>query len=131
MIEDTTILNEYEERAQSFLIDTDTIFTIEFVDESCPPWEDDTKHIHGNKYRFTLTRGSRSYSADFWNSYADAMKDEIKHEERADYTMMKSKVKRLIKKAHTVLPSAYDVLACLDGFPRLILSIDIFFPCVG
>ena len=84
---------------------------IEYVDEACPPWEGATKHIHGNHYRFMLRRGDREYTSDFWNSYKDAMKEEIKRSEMFDPGWKTAGLKR---KAKNVMPTAYDVLACLD-----------------
>ena len=106
----TTTMTEYDEMAHRFLVDTGTEFSIEYVDDACPRWCDD-KHIHGNRYKFTLKRGNREYSNDFWNSYKDALKAEITKSERFDASYQ---VYRLKRKAKKVMPTAYDVLTCLE-----------------
>lgn len=81
-------MSKYDEQAAEFLRKTNTSLDIKFVGAECPLWENG-KHIHGDKYLVTLTRGSRSYAFDFWNSFADKQKG--------------------------VKPCAYNVLACIDG----------------
>ena len=92
-------MSKYDEQAAEFLRKTDTTLEIKQVSRffvgrkqtdfsTCPPWDDD-KHSHGDKYLVRLTRGSRSYSFDFWNSKADKDKG--------------------------IKPCVYDVLACIDS----------------
>lgn len=110
-------VNEYDEQAAKFLLDTGSGFMIEYVDEACPRWEHDDKHIHGNHYKFTLTNGARSYTGDFWNSYADALKGGIKLAKLEDLGhIFKYHEMKATEKSHAVKPSVYDVLTSLQSY---------------
>lgn len=71
--------NEYLDKAKGFLKRFDLSCTARRADDRCPAWCDG-KHIHGNHYRVTISRGggwpasgcgSGSISFDFWNSHHD------------------------------------------------------------
>jgi len=80
-------VSKYDEQAAEFLYKTGTTVEINRVTNTCPPWGD-KKHIHGDKYLVKLTRGSRTYQFDYWNSLHD--------------------------KENKIKPCSYDVLSCLD-----------------
>jgi len=80
-------MSKCDEQAAEFLRKTGTTVNISRATNACPPW-DDEKHIHGYKFLVKLTRGERTYSFDYWNSFNDKQ-DKIK-------------------------PCHYDVLSCLD-----------------
>lgn len=68
-------MSDYEARAQAFLRTNRIGFAVKYLDSACPPFCDDSKHIHGDRYRVTLTREAdqrRSISFEFWNSYNDS-----------------------------------------------------------
>lgn len=79
---------EYDTNAKSFLKKWNVRFSVHFVDNSCPPFCDG-KHIHGDKYRVTLSRDGRKIQFCFWNSLNDSQ----------------------ARKS----PSEYDVLACASS----------------
>lgn len=80
---------DYEAQAQRFLDKFNLTLKAAFKGDKCPPW-DDSKHIHGDRYRVTIKRQNRqSISFDFWNSLSD-----------------KQDGKR---------PTAYDVLSCIGS----------------
>ena len=95
--------NEYEAQAERFLKKFDLIIMVAFKGDKCPPW-DDSKHIHGDRYRITIKRARllewkeaitknhptrKAISFDFWNSLRD-------HEEGDR-------------------PTSYDILACISS----------------
>lgn len=82
-------MSAYEAQANKFLTDHGITLKAAYIGCKCPRWCDDTKHVHGAKYRITLKRSGKSISFDFWNSYDDMRKGRD--------------------------PSAYDVLACISS----------------
>lgn len=84
-------MSEYTEQAEKFLTDNNLNFRATLAsNQTCPPW-DDEKHVHGDKYRITISRKGEPgrLAFDFWDSF-DAMQ---KGEE----------------------PSAYDALTCVSS----------------
>lgn len=81
-------MNEYDEQAEKFLKETETIFKAEFL-KFGRHFEDDTESR--DIYKITLIRGERVYKFNFGQSVANSRR-----------------IKRII-------PSAYDVLACLTS----------------
>ena len=80
---------EYQTNAEQFLERYGIRFAVAFVDTSCPPFCNDSKHIHGQKYRVTLIRKGLHIQFHFWNSWNDAQSNRP--------------------------PSEYDVLACASS----------------
>ena len=116
--------NEYEDQAKKFLDDTSTTLSVEYIDESCPPFCDGGKHIHGDHFKFTLARdGGREYKSDYWNSYAAALKDERK--KAIAFGDSHHTIMRLKRKARAIIPTAYDILACLSATDLEILLGDL------
>ena len=81
----------YDQQAADFLNKYGIEFKVKFKDNSCPPFCSGSQHVHGLKYKITLSRTltQKKISFDFWNSYNDA----------------KNKVE----------PTAYDVLTCCSS----------------
>ena len=84
-------MNKYEKQGADFLLKFGLKFSARFIDNSCPPFCEGGKHIHGCKYQITILRerDKTNVRFPFWNSYNDAMEDKG--------------------------PTPYDVLACLSG----------------
>lgn len=82
-------LSDYEVQGELFLVRAGASITIEkAVPQRSPRWATDGKH--GTHYAVTITTTRGTYTFDYWGSIADKEKGEE--------------------------PSAYDVLACLDGY---------------
>lgn len=64
-------VTEYQSNAKKFLARHNVKLSVAFVDNSCPPFCDG-KHIHGDKYRVTVTRDGKRIQFCFWNSYNDS-----------------------------------------------------------
>ncbi len=86
---------EYEAQARRFLETNNLTIKTAFKGDKCPHW-DNSKHIHGDRYRVTIKRiyniwngQPHSISFDFWNSLHD--------------------------KESGNKPTAYDVLACISS----------------
>ncbi|HEX6956872.1 MAG TPA: hypothetical protein VF194_02715, partial [Ferrovibrio sp.] len=66
-------MSEYTEAAEKFLADHGLQFRAVYVSSACPRWCEDAKHIHGDRYRCTISgKGRGRISFDFWNSYNDS-----------------------------------------------------------
>ena len=82
-------MSEYTEQAEKFLTDNNLNFRATLAStQTCPPWDDD-KHVHGYKYRITISRKGESgrLAFDFWNSFSDSQNGKD--------------------------PTAYDALSCI------------------
>lgn len=131
-------MNEYEKQASDLLQEFGVTFEARYVGNACPmscPDRDDMseagkfprkKHIHGDQHLCTLSRPGKVATFDFWNSYRD---QEIAHfvAKRAwgwvkapwatrsfdDYRAARN---WLLKTEFSPLPTAYDLLACLQKY---------------
>jgi hypothetical protein len=135
-------MENYLETAKNFLEKTNTTFTIEFVKSG--------KHFSGDTdvrdiYKFTLKRGSRTYSAEFGNSLndsglkiknkggrilrtyntSDMLKDGILKTVENKFIVDGAKFNVTNKQGYKVtqnelsvptFPNEYDVLACLTKY---------------
>jgi len=83
-------MSEYLEKAEQFLRCSDTKIDIvpAGIVDGFPFGEDDQPH---NKYKVTLTRGTKSYTFPFYDSYHNFK--------------------------HGIKPNAYDVLASVQSYP--------------
>src|SRR5688572_20209656 len=84
-------MSEYTEQAEKFLSGNNLKFRATRASkQTCPPW-DDEKHVHGYKYRITISRKGEPgrLAFDFWNSLNAKQKGEE--------------------------PTAYDALSCVSS----------------
>jgi hypothetical protein len=81
--------NEYDKQPADFLVKFGLKFRAVQHADRCPPFCDG-KHVHGDRYRVTISRKGGRVSFDFWNSLKDVQdgKTELR---------------------------PYDVLACISG----------------
>lgn len=103
--------SEYDKQGDKFLADHGILFKAVFVGNDCPPFCEDSKHIHGVHYLCTFARKDnpkKLFSLDFWNSWADCHRKAF------------PKAPRFSFQADMVLPPKppmpYDVLACLAKY---------------
>lgn len=93
--------NEYQERAERFLLDTGTSMTVErAIPQKSPIWAENG--AHGYHYSVTLSNKKHSYTFDFWGSIADKEK-ELNHDRNSYH-----------KAGRKFYPNAYDILACIS-----------------
>jgi len=115
------IKSDYQLRAEKFLADTNTTLSVEFV-QHAKYWDDDkeTRDI----YSFTLTRGSRSYTARVGNSLSNS----LYHISASSWSIgpcktltgpihsMSNEQKVRASLANKLIPDAYAILACLNAY---------------
>lgn len=68
---DTETDSGYENKARRIAREIGLTMRAEHMSDRCPPWEGDSRHVHGDRYRITLHKDGRSLSFDFWNSQHD------------------------------------------------------------
>ena len=120
-------VSTYEQSALDFLQRFGLEFKAEFVDKSCPPFCDDSRHIHGWKYQVTLTRGERggTLSFLFWNSWNDTHEpvrafprtsvDRRIGSEPKSVRVYCGHESKVVSRSDASPPSAYDVLSCISS----------------
>jgi len=89
-------MNEYKQKAEKFLADTNTkLEVVKAIPQRSPLW---TKkgEMHGINYWVTLANEKHIYGFNFWGSIAD--KEKVMHGE-----------------GHGTKPNAYDILTCLSN----------------
>ncbi len=123
----TKEVSSYEQQALDFLTKTDTALEVTFL-EHTKYWPDDKEAR--DIYQFTLTRGSRSYSAKFGQSISSSLYQVITIDQpwnkntyaigiTKKYTNYKDKIIKGKEsdarrwKGKELTPTAYDILACL------------------
>ncbi len=118
-------MTDYDQQARDFLDSTGTVMAVDY--QALRPYFDGDDQPR-DVYRITLTRGERSMSFDFGQSlqcsgthwfYLDYRKGmwNSKH----DAKWVADKFTRIVgnpwaANKHYEAPTAYDVLACLDGY---------------
>lgn len=97
--------SEYDLQAEAFLSKHQLRFEILGVTPECPPYCDDPKHIHGNRYFVQFTGDGKPREKPlrfpFWNSFQDEFGNGRPVSGHSRHIPIK--------------PSAYSVLACISS----------------
>lgn len=123
---------QYSKPVADFLESIGVTMTLQGPDKVSPPFATDgpatsaelstfprKKHIHGDRWIVTFTRGSKSFTIPFWDSYNDA---ELRWMASKGWEFVRSnhgfKLNQGLKilKLTDLKPSSYDVLACLTKY---------------
>lgn len=113
-------MNEYTEQAEKFLEKTNTKLTIEFIKYDLYFPGDKEKRLI---WKFTLTRGSRSYSSTFGGSVNDVYKTFLDKDK--PYRLTVADVEELEKRSRSSFhrkkidankPTSYDILSCIEKY---------------
>ena len=118
-------MSEYTEQAETFLKETDAKFSIEYVGLAKPEWD---KGEYRQAFKFTISKGNRKYTSSFYSSLEDLQAQAWKvtafrlssyarntSQAAQEYIANNRGQHKSWDKAFcpSVLPSAYDILACL------------------
>lgn len=132
---------QYSKPVADFLESIGVTMTLQGPDKVSPPFATDgqatsaelsifprKKHIHGDRWMVSFTRGKKSFTISFWDSYRDAeLRDAASkrwqfipaHASRYELDFMRRlgfKTTSDIPKLADLKPTSYDVLACLTKY---------------